>query len=218
MATQQELEQLAAQLRQPNGATGIDVANMMNENNRGMTHHSICRLGLEDGHRILELGHGNGGHIGYLMNQAEALKYTGLEMSELMMAEARRINQKWIENGQAAFYLYDGAQSPFGNNSFDRIFTVNTIYFWKDPAALLFEVYRVTAEEGRFNITFAQKAFMQTLPFVQFGFELYDTPKVEKLIAKTSWKIKDAASETETVRTKTGEMVEREFTTLTLIK
>ncbi|MCH5689622.1 hypothetical protein LWM68_38585 [Niabella sp. W65] len=59
---------------------------------------------------------------------------------------------------------------------------------------------------------------MQTLPFVQFGFELYDTQKVENLIAKTSWKIKDTASETETVRTKTGALVEREFTTVTLTK
>lgn len=218
MATQQELEQLAAQLREPNGAAGIDVAKMMNENNIGMTHHSINRLGLREGDRVLELGHGNGGHIDYLMSHVGALQYTGLEMSELMMEEARRINQKWIENGQAAFFLYDGAQPPFGDNSFDRVFTVNTIYFWKEPAALLSEIHRVTADGGWFNITFAQEAFMQTLPFVQFGFELYDTQKVEQLIAKTSWKIKDTASETETVKTKTGELVEREFTTLTLIK
>ncbi|MCH5689623.1 class I SAM-dependent methyltransferase [Niabella sp. W65] len=110
MATQQELEQLAGQLRQPSGPAGIDVANMMNENNIGMTHHSINRLGLREGDRVLELGHGNGGHIDYLMSQAGTLQYTGLEMSELMMEEARRINQKWIGNGQAAFYLYNGAQ------------------------------------------------------------------------------------------------------------
>lgn len=218
MATQQELEQLAAQLRQPSGPAGIDVANMMNENNIGMTHHSINRLGLRERDRVLELGHGNGRHIDYLMSQTGALQYTGLEMSELMMQEARRINQKWIENGQAAFFLYDGDQTCFNDNSFDKVFTVNTIYFWKEPAALLSEIHRITIDGGCFNITFAQKAFMQTLPFVQFGFELYDAQKVEQLIAKTAWKIKDTASETETVKTKTGELVEREFTTITLIK
>jgi len=59
---------------------------------------------------------------------------------------------------------------------------------------------------------------MQTLPFVQFGFELYDTKKVEELIAETAWKIANTASETETITTKTGELVDREFTTVTLIK
>ncbi|MGE9311841.1 class I SAM-dependent methyltransferase [Niabella sp. CJ426] len=218
MATQQELEQLAAQLRQPNGAAGIDVANMMNENNIGMTHHSISRLGLRVGHRVLEIGHGNGGHIEYLLNKADALQYTGLEMSELMTEEARRLNQQWVENKQAAFFLYDGNQTSFNDNSFDKVFTVNTIYFWKNPVALLNEINRITAEGGWFNITFAQKAFMQTLLFVKFGFELYDTKKVEEVVAKTAWKIANTGSETETVKTKTGELVEREFTTITLAK
>jgi SAM-dependent methyltransferase len=218
MATQQELEQLAAQLRQPGGAGGIDVANMMNENNIGMTYHSINTLGLHEGQRVLELGHGNGGHIGYLLNQADRLQYTGLEMSELMMEEARKINQQWVENKQAAFFLYDGNQTSFNDNSFDKVFTVNTIYFWKNPVALLNEINRITAEGGWFNITFAQKAFMQTLPFVKFGFELYDTKKVEEVVAKTAWKIANTGSETETVKTKTGELVEREFTTITLAK
>ncbi|WP_114789789.1 class I SAM-dependent methyltransferase [Niabella yanshanensis] len=218
MATQQELEQLAAQLRQPNGAAGIDVANMMNENNIGMTYHSINRLGLHENQKVLELGHGNGGHIGYLLNQAERLQYTGLEMSELMMKEARRINQQLVENRQAAFFLYDGDKTSFNDNSFDKVFTVNTIYFWKNPVALLNEINRITVDGGWFNITFAQKAFMQTLPFVQFGFELYDTKKAEQLVAKTAWKIAGTVSETETVKTKTGDLVEREFTTITLVK
>ncbi|MGN7784631.1 class I SAM-dependent methyltransferase [Niabella sp. 22666] len=218
MATLQQLEQLAAQLRQPKGAGGIDVANMMNENNIGMTYHSINRLELHEGQKVLELGHGNGGHINYLLNQADRLQYTGLEMSELMMEEARKINRQWVENRQAAFFLYDGDQTSFNDNSFDKVFTVNTIYFWKNPVALLNEINRITAEGGWFNITFAQKAFMQTLPFVKFGFELYDTKKVAELVTKTAWKIANTGSETETVKTKTGELVEREFTTITLAK
>ncbi len=218
MATQQELEQLAGQLRQPNGAAGIDVANMMNENNIGMTHHSIEMLELRDDQQVLELGHGNGGHIGHLLKQAARLKYSGLEMSQLMTEEARLLNQKWIEKGQAAFFLYDGTTTPFSDNSFDRVFTVNTIYFWKDPVSLLSEIYRITTAGGWFNITFAQKSFMQILPFTKYGFELYDTQKVEKLVAATSWKILRTESETETVKSKTGEKVQREFTTITLQK
>ncbi|MCH5715330.1 class I SAM-dependent methyltransferase [Niabella hibiscisoli] len=139
-------------------------------------------------------------------------------MSELMMDAARHTNQKWIDNGEASFYLYDGARTPFSDGSFDKVFTVNTIYFWSDPVSLLSEIYRITTAGGWFNITFAQKAFMQTLPFTQFGFELYDTTKVETLVAATSWKILATAYETETIKSKAGEIVQREFTTITLAK
>jgi hypothetical protein len=56
------------------------------------------------------------------------------------------------------------------------------------------------------------------LPFTQFDFELYTTPKAEKLMEKTSFKIIDKETLTEKVKTKTGELVDRDFTTLVLEK
>lgn len=218
MTNKEELKKLAVQLRHPHGAEGIAVANMMNESNIGMTRHSIDRLNILERDHILELGHGNCSHLSYLLKQKDNLTYSGLEMSELMNNEAQRMNKEFINTKQALFYLYDGVSIPFSNNSFDKIFTVNTIYFWNNPELLLTELYRVMKHGGLLNITFAQKSFMQDLPFTQFGFELYDNEKIKKLIDNTSFEILNSDTQTEAVKTKTGEFIERDFTTISLGK
>jgi ubiquinone/menaquinone biosynthesis C-methylase UbiE len=214
----EELQAIAAQLKHPTGEKGIEMANMMNETNINMTRHSVQNLNIKAGNSILELGHGNAGHVEFIFEQAENLKYYGLEMSELMFQEARQINRNFVSQKQAFFSLYDGNAVPFHDDFFDKIFTVNTIYFWQEPEKLLLEIYRVLKPNGLFCITFAEESFMKQFPFTIFEFELYSTEKVEQLVQKTLFKILDKETLTEKVKTRTGELVDRDFTTIVLEK
>ena len=215
---QEELQAIASQLKHPTGEKGIEMGNMMNETNINMTRHSIQNLQIEHGNKILELGHGNAGHVEFIFEQAENIKYYGLEMSELMFQEARQINRNYVSQKQAFFSIYDGNTIPFEDDSFNKVFTVNTIYFWQKPEKLLSEIYRVLESKGILCITFAEESFMKQLPFTQFEFELYSTEKVEKLIEKSFFKIINKETLTEKVKSKTGELVDRAFTTLVLEK
>ena len=214
----EELQAIASQLKHPTGEKGIEIANMMNETNINMTRHSFQNLHIESGNNILELGHGNAGHVGLIFEEAPNIKYYGLEMSELMFQEARQINRNFVSQKQALFSLYDGNKIPFEEDSFDKIFTVNTIYFWQEPEKLLLEIYRILRPNGNFCITFAEEDFMKKLPFTQFEFELYNTEKAQQLIKKTPFKIVYTETQTEKVKSKTGELVDRAFTTLVLEK
>jgi ubiquinone/menaquinone biosynthesis C-methylase UbiE len=214
----EELKALAEQLRQPNGLKGIEIADMMNETNIKMTFHSIDHLGILDNDHILELGHGNCKHLPYVLKQKNKLTYYGLEISELMNNEAKRINQCFCEAKQALFYLYDGQNIPFEDNYFDKIFTVNTIYFWADPKLFITELYRVLKPNGILNITFAQQNFMKQLPFTQFSFTLYNNEKIKQLIDTTPFKTVGLDTQIETVKSKTGDIINREFTTITIRK
>lgn len=218
MSNETELQALASQLKHPSGEKGVEIANMMNDTNIGMTKHAIQCLDIQSGDSILELGHGNCGHLEYLLQQNTGLVYCGLEMSELMNQEAEKINQSLIQKKTAAFYLYDGNTIPFSDNFFDKTFTVNTIYFWQEPVALLNELYRVIKPGGKLCITFALESFMEQLPFTAFGFELYSQEKIEKLIPKTPFKISDIIVAKERVKTKMGEEVEREFISVVVAK
>ena len=215
---QEELQAIASQLKHPTGEKGIEMGNMMNETNINMTRHSIQNLQIEHGNKILELGHGNAGHVEFIFEQAENIKYYGLEMSELMFQEARQINRNYVSQKQAFFSIYEGNTIPFEDDSFNKVFTVNTIYFWQEPEKLLSEIYRVLQPKGILCITFAEESFMKQLPFTQFEFELYSTEKVEKLIEKSFFKIINKETLTEKVKSKTGELVDRSFTTLVLEK
>lgn len=209
-----DLKELGKQLGNPEGETGIEVANMMNATNIGMTKHAIETLNLSSNDVVLELGHGNCGHLPFLLKQAENLKYFGLEISELMQQEAIKSNQNYIKKNSAEFRLYNGTEIPFDNESFDKIFTVNTLYFWQNPNLLLNEIYRVLKPNGIFVLTFDDKSFMEKLPFTPFGFNLYSLKDAEELLHQNHFKIIESISQTEQVFSKTNEMVNRIFFTV----
>ncbi|SDD37810.1 class I SAM-dependent methyltransferase [Niabella drilacis] len=212
------LKELAAQLRQPDGAKGIEVADMMHASNIGMTRHAIDQLAIADNDHILELGHGSGKHLPYLLQQKTGLTYYGLELSKTMNQEAGKENRAFVERKQAVFQLYDGVHIPFADHYLDRVFTVNTIYFWTDPERLLSELYRVLKPGGKLNITFAQEHFMKELPFTQYGFTLYNNERITELLKKTRFRIADMVTQSENIQSKPGGEATREFTTVSLEK
>ena len=214
----EELKELAAQLRFPQGSKGIQVSDMMHESNANMIRKTIESLQVSNNEEVFELGHGNAGHLHYLFEIEKSALYYGLEISELMHAEAKQINKSFVDSRQAFFFMYDGAEMPFGDNYFDKGYTVNTLYFWNEPVKVLMEIYRVMKPAGVFAINFAQQKSMELLPFTKFGFELYDTEKAEKLIEQTPFNIADIENHVEVLKTKTGESIQREFTIIRLKK
>jgi ubiquinone/menaquinone biosynthesis C-methylase UbiE len=214
----EELIEIASQLKLPKGDKGIEMGKMMQETNINMTRNAIQNLNISNENKILELGHGNAGHVEYLFKKETNLNYYGLEMSELMFQEAQEINKNYIAKKQAHFSIYNGNDIPFEESFFDKIFTVNTIYFWQNPEKMLLEIYRVLKIKGIFCLTFAQESFMKQLPFTQYGFELYTTEKAENLIEKTLFKIKYSETLKEKIKSNTGELVNRDFTTIILEK
>lgn len=208
--TAKELKEIASQLGCPQGEQGFDIGEKMHESNISMTLKTAEALRLSGNERLLEIGHGNCGHLRQVLT--DNIRYYGLEISELMHREAAKTNLEYTRRDRASFHMYDGTKIPFESNFFHKIMTVNTIYFWKEPARMLNEIYRVLRDKGHVSIGFAQKSFMLKLPFVRYGFELYDTEKTTNLLSRAGFKIAGMADQTEQIENKTGETVTREFT------
>jgi ubiquinone/menaquinone biosynthesis C-methylase UbiE len=208
---QPDWQEMARQLSCPDGENGIKTGNMMNQTNGNMTATAIRKLKLQDGETVLEIGPGNGSHITALLNQAGNLHYTGLDISATMLAEAARINAAYVAEGSVTLLQADGEHIDTADNSFDKIFTVNTLYFWKDPAAYLAEIIRVMKSGAALVLTFATRDFMENLPFVQYGFTLYTREEVEQLLTAGGLHIDGVFEEKEQVTSNTGDMVDRNF-------
>ena len=67
-------------------------------------------------------------------------------------------------------------------------------------------------------LTYANKDFMEKLPFVGQRFKLFDQNDIKELAKKSSLKIIDSEDFTEKVKSKTGEQVERKYTITKLKK
>ncbi|MBE5317843.1 methyltransferase domain-containing protein [Pedobacter sp. MR2016-19] len=213
--SEEELNNIAKQLSCPEGEHGIKTGEMMHASNLGMTSSAINALNLQNHDIVLEIGHGNGGHIAQLLSKAENLRYYGADISETIIVEAEKINQDFVDKGTVHFELTDGVTLPFENNQFDKIFTVNTIYFWSNPSKYLNEIKRTLKPNGILALCFADKTFMQNLPFTSYGFTLYEVEKVKELLESAGFKIKNTLKKTEQVQSKTGEQVEREYYVVT---
>ncbi|OCA78687.1 methyltransferase type 11 [Chryseobacterium contaminans] len=213
----EELKILAQHLANPQGEKGIEIGEMMNATNIGMTLESIRTLLIEDDENILEIGHGNADHVKNIFSLAKGLKYTGIDISETMNHEAKRLNEKFQD--QAEFVLYEGTKLPFEDGSFDKIFTVNTVYFWENPVEFLNEICRVLKDNGTFVLTFGQRDFMEKLPFTAYDFKLYSNDEMEELVSKSHFKRMKTSEREEEIKSKTGnETIQRIYTILTIKK
>jgi len=137
LTNETELKKLVAQIRKPEGKQGVEIAKMMNDSNQGMNLHTFAVLNPQPNDKILEIGMGNGFFVKSIMNLADDIQYTGYDYSERMVEEAKKLNQELIERKQVQFIQGEIENLPFAENSFTKIFTVNTFYFWKNPTQIL---------------------------------------------------------------------------------
>ncbi len=206
--TETELQQLAAHLRCPDGDEGLKVAEMMNVANSNIISKTIDCLDLDKGDAVLEIGPGNGRHVRDLVNSAVGIKYSGIDISETMVAEASAAH---ADDDNISFSLTDGKSLAFADNSFDKVFTVNTIYFWEEPQTYLQEIVRVMKPGGSLCIGFIPERIMQKIPFAQYGFNLYTESRVRELLEGSGLIIISEITEKELITGNTGQQIEREF-------
>jgi ubiquinone/menaquinone biosynthesis C-methylase UbiE len=140
--------EMASQLGRPEGDTGRAVGEMLNRVNANITAAVYQRLMLQAGHRVLEIGFGNGRLLPGLLALADDLTYVGLDRAETMVAEAATSNAELIAEGRATFRLGSAEAIPCDDAEFDRAFAVNVIYFWEDAVKALAEMRRVLRPGG----------------------------------------------------------------------
>ena len=216
--SKEELKLVAAQLGKPEGEIGIRVGQMMNETNGLMIRNTIKKLSFRQNEYILELGHGNANHLSELHQSADNLTYLGLDISTCMKEEAEAYISKNGLHSHSSFSLYDGTNIPFPADTFDKIFTVNTLYFWEQPVTLLTELNRVVKPDGMIVITLVEEETMQKLPFTEYGFTRYNREKLQGLIAQSPLKLLDIACCSEMIKSEMLGEMERKYWIVTLKK
>lgn len=176
---------LSSQLANPSGWFGRRfMANLLNRENRSLLDAAVQALDPKPGERILDAGFGGG----YALERIAALTFpatpVGIDISEAMIVEADR---RW--SGRIEVHRADAAALPFDNASFDGIVSVNTIYFWKDPAAAFLEMGRVLKASGRFVLAGRSKAMLRISPVTWFRFRLYTERELHELLAAAGFSV-----------------------------
>ena len=187
--TVEDFKHIAQQLRQPHGVFSREVGVMMNKGNRQMNLATIDELEINSNDCVLEIGMGNGFFVREILAKDETIHYIGCDYSKEMVAEAFNCNNDLVMKGQARFNLANVMKLPYCNNYFNRIFTVNTIYFWDQPETALSEIKRVLKNKGQLIISLRPKSIMDRLPLTKYGFTTFSKEDCVELITKNGFKV-----------------------------
>jgi arsenite methyltransferase len=152
---------IARQLSRPSGFMGAVIRLMMNRHNARMNAFAVRQLRLAPSDHVLEIGFGGGVTLPSLMGGAAFV--SGVDRSHDVIGWARRRFSKQIEAGRADFRHGHVESLPFEAAAFDKVCTVNTVYFWSSLAAGFAEIHRVLKPRGRVAIGFLPKERMDRM-------------------------------------------------------
>lgn len=171
------------QLARPSGWFGrLFMARWLEKVNAEMNALTIERLALKADDRLLEVGFGSGYLLAQVLSGRSCAFAGGAELSRDMVRHGRRRFRGFIESGRADIVQGEIEHLPFPDAEFTKLCSVNTLYFWRDPAAALAECRRVLKPGGTMALCFNSKADLAAWLGDTRGFELYELPEVEAML------------------------------------
>jgi SAM-dependent methyltransferase len=173
---------LAQQFALPSGVLGHLIGRLMNRSNRRMNAFTIDVLALNASDRVLEIGFGGGLNLARLVERVPNGHVVGVEPSDTMLSAARKAYAENIATGHLRLEHGSAERLPLPDGSFDAVFTVNTIYFWKDAEAGAREIRRVLGAGGRVAVTLLPGDRMEGLGFPRDVFRFWSVQEVEALL------------------------------------
>jgi arsenite methyltransferase len=177
---------MARQLQRPSGWFGRRVmAPLLNAGNRDLLDSALDVAAPTPGARVVDVGFGGGYALDRLTALVSPERVTGVEISEAMIAALRH------RCGDAYdLHLADATALPVPDASFDVLLSVNTLYFWPDPARVLAEAKRVLRPGGRLVLGYRSRAILRMSPVTWFGFRVYSDRRVETMLEEAGFAAK----------------------------
>ena len=179
----------AKQLRQPSGIIGHYFGHAMNRLNQNMNEMAIHQLKVESDHRVLDIGFGGGRSLELLGERILGGQIHGVEISKTMLNRASRKFRELLTTKRLVLTQAGVTELPFEDGFFDRVCTVNTLYFWPDTQRGFHEIHRVLGKGGRFALCYRPRDVMEKLSFTQFEFDLFEMSEVDALLTAQGFRI-----------------------------
>ena len=140
---------MADQYANPSGWFGrIITAGLLNCANQKSNQAVYKALDVQPQHRILEIGFGGSSLLFQITKHSGSSQVYGLEKSQSMLERAQARIQRDKKLSSIKLSLGGVDALPYEDAYFDRICSVNTLYFWPDLQKGCRELARVSADNA----------------------------------------------------------------------
>jgi SAM-dependent methyltransferase len=141
------IRRFIGQFARPHGLLGRLAGRLMARMNPPANRRLLDLLAPGASDRLIEVGFGPG--VGIALAAERAGFVAGVEVSDVMLRQARRHNRAAIRAGRVDLRLASATEIPFPDGSFTGAFSVNSLQHWGGEKDGLRELHRVLAPEGR---------------------------------------------------------------------
>jgi arsenite methyltransferase len=161
---------LMSQFARPHGLLAGVFGALMNGGNRQVNLRSLEALEVEPGQRVLEVGFGGGGTLEILVKERECGFVGGLDASPEMARAAERRFASRIAAGRMAIRQGEAGAIPWPDAELDRVLSVNSMFYWPDPARGAREIRRVLRPGGLLVLGLRDKAAVDKIGIGRLGY------------------------------------------------
>ena len=178
----------SSQARKPSGIIcRFLMTKIFNDGNAELNSFVKDILSLQKENKVLEIGFGPG----KLINEMAAITtdgvVTGIDFSQVMLKKASKLNKQYISKGKVILRKGECSSLPFDNESFDKLCSINTLYFWKEPGQNFSEMFRVIKSGGKIVIGFRDDKQMNNLNLSADVFSYYSQEDVVNMLAEAGF-------------------------------
>ena len=138
--------------RKPQGFGGKLMTKMMNSGHSRLSQWGFSNISVNPDAEVLDVGCGGGANIAVWLNKCRKGHVTGLDYSEVSVAESQKLNAAAIQQGKCKVVQGDVSAIPFPDANFDHVSAFETVYFWPELKKCFSEVNRVLKDGGTFLI------------------------------------------------------------------
>jgi len=186
----------AQQARKPSGLFGRLVMSLIFDKGNAFLNQCTKEfIAVNENDRILEIGFGTGNLIYEMARHINSGFIEGIEFSDEMISIAAKRNKKYISEGKVKFHKGDFDDYAFKKNTYDKICTINTIYFWKEPKKTAEKIAQLLKPGGKFITAFEDIRQLQERKLDENIFRLYSAFDVKDLLFNSGF-LTDVSIET----------------------
>lgn len=182
------LKFLSLQARKPTGPFGQYVmTSIFNSINAELNLLVKEILNPEMNDKILEIGFGSGKLIHEMAEIITEGIIEGIDFSDAMLNQASKVNKQYISAGIVKLTKGECNNLPYNNESFDKLCSVNTLYFLSEPDKCFQETFRVLKHGGKIVIGFRDDKQMNHLNLNRDIFNTYSLNEVVELLTNSGF-------------------------------
>ena len=182
---------MARQYANPSGWFGrLFTAGLLNRANNALNRAAFTALELNNHSRFLEIGFGGGDLIFDIAKNSTCREISGIDPSEPMVKRGQEYLARQPAFQQVNLYVGAVQSLPFSNNQFNRLCSINTVYFWPDLNAGCKEIARVSEPHCRVVLGFSSGMKLSQAGYSEHGFSFYQPESIHQAMSDNGLDLK----------------------------